>query len=148
MFHVERDATPGHVRALSFVRHGAPMLIRRLQVQDLRRLAEVELRPAPGFNLITGDNGSGKTSLLEAMHLMAHGRSFRGRVRDGLIRSGAPALQVFVEWRAAGTRQPARGTAPFRQRAGRLAWTVARSATSVSCARHWRSSPSNRAAMR
>jgi len=51
--------------------------------------------------LITGDNGAGKTSVLEALHLMAYGRSFRGRVRDGLIRSGAPALEVFVEWQEA-----------------------------------------------
>lgn len=78
------------------------MLIQRLRVASLRRFDEVELEPASGFNLIHGDNGSGKTSLLEAMHLMAHGRSFRGRVRDGLIRQGAPALEVFVEWQAGG----------------------------------------------
>ena len=74
------------------------MLIRRLQVRGLRRLVDVDLRPGSGFNLVTGDNGSGKTSLLEAMHLMAHGRSFRGRVRDGLVRNGETALQVFLEW--------------------------------------------------
>ena len=73
-------------------------MIRRLQLRSFRRFEEAEFLPQPGFNLITGDNGSGKTSLLEAIHLMAHGRSFRGRVRDGLIRQGDPALQVFVEW--------------------------------------------------
>ena len=78
------------------------MLIQRLRVASLRRLADVDLHPAPGINLIHGENGSGKTSLLEAMHLMAHGRSFRGRVRDGLIRSGDPALEVFVEWHTNG----------------------------------------------
>ena len=74
------------------------MLIQRLQVQSFRCFEQAELLPDAGFNLITGDNGSGKSSLLEALHLMAHGRSFRGRVRDGLIRHGNPALQVFVEW--------------------------------------------------
>lgn len=74
------------------------MLIRRLQVQGLRRLVDVDVQPGPGFNVLTGDNGSGKTSLLEAMHLMAHGRSFRGRIRDGLVRAGEPALHVFLEW--------------------------------------------------
>ena len=78
------------------------MLIRHLQVQGLRRLVDIDLRPAPGFNLILGDNGSGKTSLLEAMHVMAHGRSFRGRIRDGLVRSGESALQVFIEWEQPG----------------------------------------------
>lgn len=77
------------------------MLITRLQLQSFRRFAEVELRPQPGFNLITGDNGSGKTSLLEALHLLAHGRSFRGRVRDGLVRHGDPSLSVYAEWQAA-----------------------------------------------
>ena len=74
------------------------MLIRQLRVKSLRRFEEAELALGSGFNLVTGDNGSGKTSLLEAVHLMAHGRSFRGRVRDGLVRSGDSALQVFLEW--------------------------------------------------
>jgi DNA replication and repair protein RecF len=76
------------------------MRIERLQLHAFRRFVEAELCPAPGFNLITGDNGSGKTSLLEAMHLLGHGRSFRGRVRDGLVRQGEPALGVYAEWRA------------------------------------------------
>ena len=75
------------------------MYVTRLQVAGVRRLAEVELRPTPGINLITGDNGAGKTSLLEALHLLAYGRSFRGRVRDGLIRTGVEAVEVFAEWR-------------------------------------------------
>lgn len=74
------------------------MLIRRLRLQAFRRFEEAEFLPQPGFNLITGDNGSGKTSLLESLHLLAHGRSFRGRVRDGLIRQGAQALHAYVEW--------------------------------------------------
>lgn len=74
------------------------MLIRCLRIQGFRRFEEVELLLQPGFNLITGDNGSGKTTVLEALHLLAHGRSFRGRVRDGLVRQGDPALQVYVEW--------------------------------------------------
>ena len=75
------------------------MHVTRLEARGLRRFADVRLAPAPGINLITGDNGAGKTSLLEALHLMAYGRSFRGRVRDGLVRAGEPALEVFVEWR-------------------------------------------------
>ena len=75
------------------------MQVVRLTASGLRRFDSVTLEPAPGLNLIIGDNGAGKTSLLEALHLMAYGRSFRGRVRDGLIRSGAEAVEVFVEWR-------------------------------------------------
>ncbi|GAA5067313.1 DNA replication/repair protein RecF [Lysobacter panacisoli] len=75
------------------------MHVTRLELRHLRRFEELRLDPTPGLNLITGDNGAGKTSVLEALHLMAYGRSFRGRVRDGLIRAGDPALEVFVEWR-------------------------------------------------
>ena len=74
------------------------MQISRLALHRFRRFEHVDWTPAPGINLLTGDNGAGKTSLLEALHLMAYGRSFRGRVRDGLIQTGASELEVFVEW--------------------------------------------------
>ena len=74
------------------------MRVTRLRIRDLRRLQEVEIAPGPGLNLLLGDNGAGKTSVLEALHLMAYGRSFRGRVGDGLVRSGTPALEVYLEW--------------------------------------------------
>jgi len=78
------------------------MRVTRLHLADMRRFAAAELAPGPGLNLITGDNGAGKTTVLEALHLMAYGRSFRGRVRDGLIRSGQGGLEVFVEWQEGG----------------------------------------------
>jgi DNA replication and repair protein RecF len=70
----------------------------RLDIRRLRCLEFAEFRPAPGLNLITGGNGAGKTSLIEAVHLLGYGRSFRGRVRDGLIRSGSPNLELYAEW--------------------------------------------------
>lgn len=74
------------------------MILTRLQIRQLRCLVNVELEPAPGLNLITGANGAGKSSLIEAVHLLGYGRSFRGRVRDGLIRTGAAHLEVYAEW--------------------------------------------------
>ena len=74
------------------------MRLSRLEVRKLRSLNEVALAPGRGLNLFIGGNGAGKTSLLEAVHLLAYGRSFRGRVRDGLVASAAPALEVYVEW--------------------------------------------------
>lgn len=74
------------------------MRVTRLEIAGLRCFQGVELAPGPELNLITGDNGAGKTSVLEALHLMAYGRSFRGRVRDGLLRVQADAVEVFVEW--------------------------------------------------
>lgn len=83
------------------------MQVTRLDIHHLRRFERVQLCPSPGLNVLVGDNGAGKTSVLEALHLMAYGRSFRGRVGEGLVRSGAPALEVFVEW------QERSGTAPW-----------------------------------
>ena len=74
------------------------MRLTRLDVQNLRCLAEVRFEPVAGLNLVTGGNGAGKTSLVEAMHLLGYGRSFRGRVRDGLIRTGSPNLELYAEW--------------------------------------------------
>ncbi|HEY0334478.1 MAG TPA: DNA replication/repair protein RecF [Stenotrophomonas sp.] len=90
------------------------MQITRLSLHQFRCFAQVEWHPQPGLNLLTGDNGAGKTSLLEALHLMAYGRSFRGRVRDGLVRKQAEALEVFVEWNESVTELPRRRKAGLR----------------------------------
>ncbi|GAB3387623.1 DNA replication/repair protein RecF [Lysobacter fragariae] len=96
------------------------MHVTRLDLRQLRCFTDASLSPGPGLNLLTGDNGAGKTSVLEALHLMAYGRSFRGRVRDGLVRTGAPALEVFVEWlESSRSPAPAAGVAevaPIYQR--------------------------------
>ena len=74
------------------------MHLLELRIKDLRCIQQAELHLAPGINLITGANGAGKTSVIEAIHLMGYGRSFRGRVRDGMIRSGATQCEVFIRW--------------------------------------------------
>jgi DNA replication and repair protein RecF len=94
------------------------MQIHRLAVHHMRRFAVAEFNPAAGLNLITGDNGAGKTTLLEAVHLMAYARSFRGRVRDGLVQQGAAALDVFVEWTEAASGPVPRGRKAGLRHAG------------------------------
>jgi DNA replication and repair protein RecF len=111
------------------------MHVTRLDIRSLRRFAEVRLDPMPGINLITGDNGAGKTSVLEALHLMAYGRSFRGRVRDGLIRSGDDALEVFVEWKEQAQSDAPRDAGRMRKaglRHGGQSWTGRLDGQSVS----------------
>ncbi|MBF4489884.1 DNA replication/repair protein RecF [Psychrobacter sp. N25K4-3-2] len=51
-------------------------MIERLQISHLRNLSQVTL-PATACNVIIGANGSGKTSLLEAIFLLSRGKSFR-----------------------------------------------------------------------
>ena len=78
------------------------MRILRLDIARLRRFERVELAPGPGLNLLVGDNGAGKTSVLEAIHLLGYGRSFRGRVRDGLVQQGAERREWQVPKQASG----------------------------------------------
>ncbi|AMT95644.1 MULTISPECIES: DNA replication/repair protein RecF [Psychrobacter] len=51
-------------------------MIERLQISHLRNLTQVNL-PSAACNVIIGVNGSGKTSLLEAIFLLSRGKSFR-----------------------------------------------------------------------
>lgn len=66
-----------------------------LAVRDLRCIEQADLEIAPGLTLIWGDNGSGKTSLLEAIFLLGRGRSFRTRNTERLIRRGQEHLRVI-----------------------------------------------------
>ncbi|HHW4679100.1 MAG TPA: DNA replication/repair protein RecF [Xylella sp.] len=74
------------------------MHITHLVLRHFRCFDMVDFFPSSGLNFLIGENASGKTSVLEAVHLMAYGRSFRGRVNDGLIAHGAENLEVFLEW--------------------------------------------------
>ena len=56
-----------------------PLQIQRLTLRHFRNIAALDWEPAPGLNLIWGDNGQGKTNLLEAVHMALTGRSFRTR---------------------------------------------------------------------
>lgn len=54
-----------------------PLLLERVNIRDVRNLREIELRPARRVTVISGSNGQGKTSILEAIYLSATSRSFR-----------------------------------------------------------------------
>lgn len=60
----------------------------RLSVDGLRNLATQTINPHPGVNLILGDNGQGKTNLLEAIYLLAYQLSFRTGRTDPVIAWG------------------------------------------------------------
>lgn len=64
------------------------MQLKQLDIHDVRCLREARLEFSPTLNLVVGANGSGKTSLLEAIYLLGTGRSFRARDPDDLIRDG------------------------------------------------------------
>ncbi|MGV3345262.1 DNA replication/repair protein RecF [Enterobacteriaceae bacterium LUAb1] len=53
------------------------MALTRLLIKAFRNIEHADLALASGFNFFTGPNGSGKTSVLEAIYTLGHGRSFR-----------------------------------------------------------------------
>jgi DNA replication and repair protein RecF len=66
--------------------------VERLTIRDLRNIREAALELHPAVNVFHGRNAQGKTSLLEAVGLLARGRSFRTEHAASMIRSGAGAL--------------------------------------------------------
>ncbi len=73
------------------------MKIRRLDLEGLRCLQPQRLLPGPGVQFLCGANGTGKTTVLEALHLLGYGRSFRSGQRDAVIARGCSESLVFAE---------------------------------------------------
>lgn len=74
------------------------MPITSLKVTDFRNLATVDLAlDTQGLNIICGRNGSGKTSLLEAIHYLGLGRSFRSHLNQPLIRHSAEKFSLYAQ---------------------------------------------------
>lgn len=71
------------------------MYLTRLKTQNFRNFLSFDFEPSPHFNLIYGANGSGKTSILEAIHFLSLGRSFRSHLINRIIQYDAQALTVF-----------------------------------------------------
>jgi len=62
--------------------------VSRLAVTDFRSYASALIEPGPGFVLLSGDNGAGKTNLLEAVSLLTPGRGLRGAALVEMARRG------------------------------------------------------------
>jgi DNA replication and repair protein RecF len=69
----------------------------RVWLTDLRSYASAELELAPGLTALLGDNGQGKTNVLEAIAWLATLASFRGAPTDALIRVGADRAVIRAE---------------------------------------------------
>lgn len=71
------------------------MFLEKIQVGDFRNLKSVSLELHPEINLIYGNNGSGKTSLIESIHYLGFGRSFRTRKPKSVIRYEEEMFTVY-----------------------------------------------------
>jgi DNA replication and repair protein RecF len=62
-----------------------------LELRDFRSYASLRFEPDPGLNILVGDNGAGKTNVLEAVGYLSRLGSFRGAPDAALVRTGAEA---------------------------------------------------------
>ncbi len=62
--------------------------VSRLALTDFRSYADALIEPEPGFVLLYGENGAGKTNLLEAVSLLSPGRGIRGAALSEMPRKG------------------------------------------------------------
>ena len=70
------------------------MSLQQLAIQNLRNIKKAEIEPVSGLNLIFGHNAAGKTSILEAVHVLGTARSFRTLHVDQIIHHESDYLIV------------------------------------------------------
>jgi DNA replication and repair protein RecF len=63
--------------------------VSRLNLTDFRSYASASLEATDGFVLLFGENGAGKTNLLEAVSMLAPGRGLRGAALSDMARQGS-----------------------------------------------------------
>ncbi len=80
------------------------MRLDRVWLTDLRSYESAEVALAPGLTVLLGDNGQGKTNVLEAIGWLATLASFRGAPTDAMVRQGADRAVIRAEGEREGRR--------------------------------------------
>lgn len=75
------------------------MTLDRLRIRNLRNIQSLDLVPASGINVMVGPNASGKSSLLEAVHLLSCGKSFRTHQLSQVVNRNSAAMALSAEVR-------------------------------------------------
>lgn len=73
------------------------MLIRQLDLQNFRNYVDLSISPDPGLNILIGRNAQGKTSVIEAIYVLATSRSWRAGRDFEMIRWDSENSRVFAE---------------------------------------------------
>ena len=74
------------------------MRLTRLKTENFRNLAAVDVTPAPGVNVIYGENAQGKTNLIEAIYLLTGQKSFRAAKENDYPRFGQEVARIEAEF--------------------------------------------------
>lgn len=81
------------------------MLFDTIYIQNFRNIESLRFEPAEGINVIEGQNGQGKTNLLEAIHLSVTLRSFRQHPTRDLIRIGERSAVIATRFNVDGIQR-------------------------------------------
>lgn len=81
------------------------MICHRITVRDFRNIKEADVSFSDGVNILHGQNAQGKTNLLEAIHLVSVGRSFRGAKEAEMIGFDAQSTAISVDFSDAYRKQ-------------------------------------------
>ncbi len=73
------------------------MKINTIQIENFRNLESVSVKPNPVLNFIIGNNGAGKTSILESIVVLSRGRSYRTPQASELVGPVKPSFNLFTE---------------------------------------------------
>jgi DNA replication and repair protein RecF len=84
------------------------MNLSKLTLRDFRNYGFLELEPAPGVNLIVGDNAQGKTNLLESIGYLGSGKSFRAMKTAEMVRFSAEFADIEGQIHSQGRDQTLR----------------------------------------
>lgn len=71
------------------------MYLKHFKCEGIRNLSPCHLDLSADLNIFFGDNGAGKSSILEAIGLLTSGRSFRSSKIDLVTNEGKPEFTVF-----------------------------------------------------
>jgi len=73
---------------------GEPLRLAALTAEGFRNLAPLRFEPGPRFNVLFGDNGAGKSSVLEAIGYVAALRSFRQARKEDIVALESPRAHL------------------------------------------------------
>ena len=71
------------------------MFLKRIEIKNLRCLSVYKENFSSGINLIYGENGAGKTTILEAMHILSVSKSFRSGNQAGIQRTKTTTMSII-----------------------------------------------------
>ena len=81
------------------------MYLQQLSVINFKNYAEAELTFSPGVNAFTGDNGAGKTNLLDAIHYLSLCKSYFNPIDSQQIKQGADFFIINGDFNKAGKQE-------------------------------------------